>query len=67
MWGGVERGLAGLKFSGSPPVSGLTLEISSRNAIIISKLTTSFVEKYGRNTILSVLGFIPFGRFDPDW
>lgn len=65
--GGVFSGLAGLKFSGSPPFSGFNVDTIIKVATITNKVTISFIEKYGWNIILSVLGFVPLGRFEPDW
>lgn len=62
---GVLRGLAGLKFSGSPIEKGAIKEIVERtqiNRIIPNK---SLDEKKGWNKILSLLGLIPVGEFDP--
>lgn len=65
MWMGVFRGLAGLKFSGSPIENGAIkeiIEITHKN-ITIPKM--SLIEKKGWNLILSVFVFTPVGEFEP--
>lgn len=65
MWIGVFKGLAGLKFSGSPKEKGnwkdkTIVDIKIKIAVIISLL-----EKNGWKGVLSILGFIPVGLLDP--
>lgn len=65
MWGGVTRGLAGVKLSGSPRRLG---ENSAREVRAMSKATKprrSLYEKYGWNEILSASEFKPAGLLDP--
>ena len=45
IWTGVTRGLAGIKFSGSPKVQGKKKQININNIIIIKKPNKSFEEK----------------------
>lgn len=62
---GVLRGLAGLKFSGSPIENGAMkeiIEISHKNNTIPKM---SLIEKNGWNIILSLFLFTPVGEFDP--
>lgn len=64
---GVTRGLASLKFSGSPRING-----DARHRIIRAVNATrapsrSFVEKKGWNGILSWFLSVPRGLFDPVW
>jgi hypothetical protein len=65
MWVGVFRGLAGLKFSGSPIDIGDTSETIKTMLSNKTPLTISFDEKKGWKGVLSLLGFIPVGIFDP--
>jgi hypothetical protein len=44
---GVTRGLAGIKFSGSPNVQGKKKQIIISSIIIIKNPNKSFDEKYG--------------------
>lgn len=67
MCNGVTRGLAGLKFSGSPIKLGLNSVISVNNISKIRNPTRSLIEKYGWNGILSLSLFTPKGLFDPVW
>lgn len=59
------RGLAGLKFSGSPIENGAMKEIIeiTHNNRIIPKM--SLIVKKGWNIILSVFVLIPIGELDP--
>ena len=45
IWTGVTRGLAGIKFSGSPKVHGKKKQITINNEIIKKKPNKSFDEK----------------------
>ena len=65
MWIGVFRGLAGLKFSGSPMIYGNIVDMNSKNIIRMMALVESLNEKNGWNWILSMFGFVPMGLFDP--
>lgn len=63
--GGVTRGLAGVKLSGSPSRLG---ENSAREARAVSsaaKPNRSLYEKYGWNEILSASELRPVGLFEP--
>jgi len=64
---GVTRGLAGIKFSGSPNVQGKKKQIIISNIIIIKNPNKSFDEKYGWKEILSKFLLIPNGLFLPVW
>jgi len=61
----VFRGLAGLKFSGSPMIYGNIVDMNSKNIIRMMALVESLNEKNGWNWILSMFGFVPMGLFDP--
>jgi len=65
IWIGVLRGLAGLKFSGSPIIWGNIIDIDSRNAIRMMALVESLKVKNGWNWILSISELMPIGLFDP--
>lgn len=66
MCGGVTRGFAGVKFSGSPSRLGENrARDMSRSSMIINP-SRSFMEKYGWNGILSQFDGRPRGLFDPD-
>jgi len=45
MWTGVTRGLAGIKFSGSPNIHGKKKQIVINSIIIVKKPNKSFEEK----------------------
>jgi len=65
IWIGVFKGLAGLKFSGSPILLGnnKTIKIKNIRNTIAPKL--SLILKNGWNEILSKFEFTPTGEFDP--
>jgi len=65
MWGGVTRGLAGMKLSGSPRRLGENSASEVRAISIAAKPRRSLYEKYGWNGILSVSEFSPRGLFEP--
>jgi len=67
MWIGVTRGLAGLKFSGSPNMRGdvMIMDRVSMITRIIPKI--SLDEKNGWNLILSMFPGIPRVWEDPVW
>jgi len=65
IWMGVFKGLAGLKFSGSPIEKGAikeTIEMIHRNTTIPK---ISLIEKKGWNIILSAFLLTPVGEFEP--
>jgi hypothetical protein len=47
MWIGVTRGLAGLKFSGSPNRRGVLVTKDKNSRVVIRAPNVSFDEKYG--------------------
>lgn len=57
MWFGVDRGLAGMKFSGSKNIMFNELERISSSKISRMNLVMSFKEKKFLNEILSLLEF----------
>jgi len=65
MWGGVTKGLAGIKFSGSDKQKGesKTMVIKITKTNINPRI--SFHEKKGWNKILSILLVSPRGLFEP--
>jgi len=65
MWIGVFRGLAGLKFSGSPILLGnnKTIKMKNNKNTIAPKL--SLILKKGWKEILSKFELIPIGELDP--
>lgn len=65
MWGGVTRGFAGVKFSGSPNRFGENSARDVRASSIAAKPSRSLYEKYGWKEILSASELIPAGLFDP--
>lgn len=65
MWGGVTRGFAGVKFSGSPSKLGENSASSVRARSIITNPRRSLYEKYGWKETLSASEFSPIGLFDP--
>jgi len=65
MWGGVTRGLAGMKFSGSLRLYGKIMIIVKNIIIIDNKPRMSFHVKYGWNMILSIFIVKPIGFKDP--
>lgn len=67
IWTGVTRGLAGMKFSGSPKVQGNRREITNNLSNITKKPLKSLKVKYGWNEILSRLLEIPKGLLEPVW
>lgn len=64
--GGVFRGFAGVKFSGSPSRLGENRAKVVSGSSIRMKPRMSFREKYGWNGILSQFETIPSGLFEPD-
>lgn len=64
--GGVTRGFAGVKFSGSPNRLGVNRARVVRRRSMIVNPSRSFREKYGWNGILSQLDEMPRGLLDPD-
>ena len=68
MWTGVTKGLAGIKFSGSPRSHGIWKEIINKKVKNTINPTKSFNVKYGWNGTLSKLLFSPKGLDDPvEW
>lgn len=65
IWIGVFRGLAGLKFSGSPIENGAKSETHERTHKNIIIPRRSFEEKNGWKEILSLFAFTPVGELDP--
>lgn len=65
MWIGVFKGLAGLKFSGSPIENGVIKEIIERTHKNSTIPKISLIEKKGWNIILSAFLLTPVGEFDP--
>lgn len=65
MWGGVTRGLAGVKLSGSPSKLGENRAKEMRAIKRTAKPSRSLYEKYGWNEILSASEFNPVGLLDP--
>lgn len=65
MCGGVTRGFAGVKFSGSPRRVGENNVRDVRASSISTKPRRSLYEKYGWKEILSASEFSPAGLFDP--
>lgn len=65
MCGGVTRGLAGVKFSGSPRRFGENNASSVRAKSISTNPSKSLYVKYGWKEILSASEFSPIGLFDP--
>lgn len=65
MWGGVTRGLAGVKFSGSPSRLGENNANSMRAKSIRTNPSRSLYVKYGWKGILSASELSPIGLFDP--
>lgn len=66
MCGGVVRGFAGVKFSGSPSKLGENRARVVSERSMIANPSRSFREKYGWNGILSQFDGMPRGLFDPD-
>lgn len=64
--GGVVRGFAGVKFSGSPRRLGENSARVVSGSNISRKPKASFREKYGWKGILSQFEMIPRGLFEPD-
>lgn len=65
MCGGVTRGFAGVKLSGSPSRFGENRANDVRASNITTKPRRSLYEKYGWKEILSASEFSPAGLFDP--
>lgn len=67
IWVGVIKGLAWIKFSGSPDTQGNRSVIIDSPLVIKTNLVMSLIVKYGWNGSLSVLADKPKGLFDPVW
>lgn len=67
MCGGVTRGLAGVKLSGSPRRLGENSATEVSPTSIRINPNKSLYEKYGWNVTLSASEFNPVGLFDPVW
>ena len=65
MWGGVTRGFAGVKLSGSPSRFGVKSAMDVRPMRSATKPRRSLYEKYGWKEILSASELIPAGLFEP--
>lgn len=65
MCGGVTRGFAGVKLSGSPRRFGVNRAMDVKAVSITAKPSKSLYEKYGWKGILSAFEFRPVGLFDP--
>jgi hypothetical protein len=65
MWGGVTRGFAGIKLSGSPSMYGAINVKKVKNISIIMNPKMSLYVKYGWKGILSEFLLIPSGLFEP--
>lgn len=65
IWGGVTKGFAGVKFSGSPNKLGENRASEARASSIITNPRISLYTKYGWKGILSASEFNPTGLFDP--
>lgn len=63
--GGVTRGLAGVKLSGSPSRLGENSAREARAVRSAAKPSRSLYEKYGWNEILSASELRPVGLFEP--
>lgn len=57
--------MAGLKFSGSPIENGIVKEMAENIHTNSTNPRISLIVKNGWKEILSLLGFIPVGEFDP--
>lgn len=67
MWGGVERGLASIKLSGSIKLKGCINENNINTIIIIIIPIKSLIVKRGWNGILSKFLLIIKGLLEPVW
>lgn len=67
MWTGVTRGLAGIKFSGSPSSQGFVKHNIKRRKNITTKPNRSLYVKYGWNDTLSKFLLTPKGFLLPVW
>lgn len=65
MWGGVTRGLAGIKLSGSPRRLGENRARDVRAMSMAAKPRRSLYEKYGWKGTLSASELTPRGLFEP--
>jgi hypothetical protein len=65
IWIGVFKGLAGLKFSGSPILLGNNNTIKMKNIKNVIAPSVSLILKNGWKEILSKFEFNPVGEFDP--
>lgn len=65
MCGGVTRGFAGVKLSGSPSKLGANNARQERASRATANPRRSLYEKYGWNGILSASEFMPSGLLDP--
>jgi len=65
MWTGVTRGLAEIKFSGSPNSQGSKIDKENKSVNIIIKPKISFQTKKGSNLTLSKSLFVPKGLPEP--
>lgn len=65
IWTGVVDVLAVLKFSTSPSAFGAIITMCPMVNAITNSGRVSFTMKYGKNFILSLLGFVPVGFDDP--
>jgi len=65
MCGGVTRGFAGVKLSGSPRRLGVKSAIDARAIRSATKPRRSLYEKYGWKEILSASELMPAGLLDP--
>lgn len=65
MCGGVTKGFAGVKFSGSPSRFGENSASNVRASSIITNPRRSLYVKYGWKEILSASEFSPIGLLDP--
>jgi hypothetical protein len=65
MWTGVTRGLAGIKFSGSPKTQGAKKQIKNKEKKKQKNPNKSFNLKYGWKLILSKFLLTPRGFLLP--
>jgi len=65
MWGGVTRGFAGVKLSGSPKRLGAKSARQVRPIRRATKPKRSLYEKYGWKEILSASELMPAGLLEP--
>lgn len=67
IWIGVFKGLAKLKFSGSPIINGVHIDRVDRTPKMINMEGMSFLEKNGWKFIISIFWFLPKGLLEPVW